>query len=490
MIRTLNQVVIMPKPSQGHPHSSFARIKIFRSSSITLAIIFTLLLLCSIATLLYFMRLASDGSHQDQISASIYIDTEGFHDAFERGGIDLVADLLQYRVKHLAEGRIYALANSEGHVMMGNFGYIPSGVPKEGTIFSLTLDAKEGDHELPTGKAYDILALYIDFPDGHRLLVGRNLPDIEFHEELSEQLGWAMIIVMFALAGAGFFIGERVVYRINVMADTASYIMQTGDLSKRIPILSQWDDLSKLGMILNELLGRVGYLMEEVRATSDNIAHDLRTPLTRMKHHIETLHQKAVDDHIPITEVTDKLLDDMDHVLQTFSALLRIRNLEAGTLRLLQDEISLSALLQDVYELYEPTALEKEQNMTLDIRNETIILGDKHLLFQAFANIIDNAIKYAPNGARIQITLYRHGDDATIIVHNSGTHVEEALQEKIFLRFFRTDNARTSRQGTGLGLSLSKAIIERHGGTVRAYNSDDGFAVSVSVSRNKKKAVA
>jgi signal transduction histidine kinase len=483
--------------SSANPIDDSVRIKAFRSSSITLAIVFTVMLLCSIATLVYFMRLTAENTHHEQIAATIHSDIEAFHDIFQREGVDSLADILQYRLKRAEEGRIYALANARGHVLIGNFAYIPSALPKEGEMFTLVLDQRLGNKEsrrvqaeatgLPSGKKYNILATYVDFSNGYRLLVGRNIPDMHLQEALSERLGWGMIILMICLAGAGFFIGDRVVYRINIIADAATYIMQTGDLSKRIPIPSQWDDLSKLAMILNALFGRVEYLMDEVRSTSDNIAHDLRTPLTRMKHHIETLHRRALVEHLPITDATDKLLDEMDHILQTFSALLRIRNLEAGTLRLMQDEISLSALLHDVHDLYEPIALEKEQIVQLDIHDESIVLGDKHLLFQACANIFDNAIKYAPAHAYIDMRLERRDDQACIIMHNSGTHVDEALQDKIFVRFFRTDSARTSRHGTGLGLSLSKAIIERHGGTIRAYNTAEGFAVCMGLPRYKAK---
>jgi two-component system, sensor kinase len=293
-------------------------------------------------------------------------------------------------------------------------------------------------------------------------------------------LGWTAIGLLTFISAAGFFVGDRVVYRINLIADTAHNIIQTGDLSRRIPVLGHWDDLSKLTSILNMLFDRIEWLMDNVRRVSDHAAHDLRTPLTRLRNQLEMLHDRGENEQLGITEATEKLIVEADHILATFSALLRIGNIESGKWKAEKETVFLSNLITDVVEFYEPLANDRGQHITLQL-SPLSMRGDKHLLFQACANIVDNAIKYAAHGSEIRISLVKEAGDYVICVSNTGSCVTPEHVSKLFERYYRADAARASDGGNGLGLSLVKAVIEMHGGSVNASSDADSFTITCRV---------
>ncbi len=289
-------------------------------------------------------------------------------------------------------------------------------------------------------------------------------------------LGWATITLLVGVAGGGFFIGDRVVFRINLIADTAEQIMRTGDLSSRIPVPGKWDDLSKLATILNQLFERIECLMGTVRQVSDHAAHDLRTPLTRLRNQLEMLHDRGEDEQLGIHVETEKLLQEADKILATFAALLRIGNIESGKWRVESEIIALDTLIADVVELYEPLASEQQQQIHVTLAS-VLFQGDKNLLFQAFANLLDNAIKYAPPHAAIHIALQKLPQHIHFSVMNTGSTVPPEHLDKLFQRYYRTDTARSEKSGNGLGLSLVKAIIALHKGSCTAGNTEQGFEI-------------
>ncbi len=305
---------------------------------------------------------------------------------------------------------------------------------------------------------------------------------INGNHKLVTALGWGVSALLFFLAIGGFYIADRVVYRINIIANTANKVIQTGDLSGRIPYFGSWDDLSKLADILNQLFARIEHLMDEVRQVSDMIAHDLRTPLTRLKNRLEMLHDKSELEGLEIEEDVDNLIAEADHLLATFAALLRIRTIESGKWRSEGEALQLDKLIEDVAEYYEPLVAEKQQNLHINLQ-KTDFFGDRHLLFQAFANMIDNAVKYAPEGGDIYLSLQSDASEIIFTIKNSGSHVQVEHLDRIFQRFYRTDAARTSHQGNGLGLSLVQAIIKLHCGEIIAHSNEQGFCLQTSFTK-------
>ena len=302
-----------------------------------------------------------------------------------------------------------------------------------------------------------------------KILIGLDITQISQDFKFMQILGICSIIFVMIVVFVSFLISVFVVSGTNKIAQTAEDIIRTGDLSRRLEVQSRWDDLSNMAAMLNILLQRIQDLMTGVRRISDNIAHDLRTPLTRMRNHIEALQKKYGHD-----DYTD-LLDEADQLLATFTALLRISRLETEKQRSHFTEVALQQLLIDVAAFYEPLA--EEKNITLQIEtNPANITGDKDLLFQAYANLLDNAIKFTPEGGSIKLAIHTDEGKTKIMIADSGSGVDPKERDKIFDRFYRADKSRATA-GTGLGLSLVKAVIELHEGQILVEDAEPGLRI-------------
>lgn len=277
---------------------------------------------------------------------------------------------------------------------------------------------------------------------------------------------WIKLAMLVAVCIGLFTIGFYVTKRINMICDVAEDIIRSGDLSRRIPVQNKWDDLSTLSHTLNGLLSEIEQLMGHVRQVSDNIAHDLRHPLSRLRNELEATREAAAkEDDAQIDARMQQLIDESERLMQTFSALLRIGNIEGGKRHSGFDTVKLANLLHDIAELYEPLAMDKQQHLFVEVDYDGTLHCDKDLLFQAVVNAVDNAIKYTPEGGEIRLRLWKDGSDTRICIADSGTGVEDAHKEQLFRRFYRVEQSRTT-PGTGLGLSLVQAVVKLHKGTV------------------------
>jgi signal transduction histidine kinase len=290
-----------------------------------------------------------------------------------------------------------------------------------------------------------------------------------------QQLSILIMVFMSLVVLVSFVISIFVVNRINRIAATARDIMDTGDLSRRISIDTKWDDLSNLAQVLNEFLERVETLMDGIREVSNNIAHDLRTPLTHLRNQIEELKAQPVTD----TEL-DALLVESDHILTIFHSLLRITNIEKSRRHQAFETVNLSVLLQDVAELYEPVAEEKNIRLQLNQSDGQKIKGDRHLLFQLFANVLGNAIKFSPTDGEVSIDIDSGKNGVTIIIADHGPGVSAQEKELVFRRFYRGDASR-STEGNGLGLTLVKAIVDLHHGSIFLEDNNPGLRAHITL---------
>ncbi|MFB0912239.1 MAG: HAMP domain-containing sensor histidine kinase, partial [Glaciecola sp.] len=260
-----------------------------------------------------------------------------------------------------------------------------------------------------------------------------------------------------------------VVNRINIISDKADYIVSSGRLTERLPVDSNWDDLSKLTMALNKMLDQFEYSIEGIKSVSDNIAHDLRTPLTRLKTHIEVM-----------PEGDDKfaLLKESDNLLSIFNSLLRIADIETEQKTSEFAQHNLAQILGDVIDLYSPIIEDNKIHLglTVHVKNATIYC-DKDLIFQAFANVLDNAIKFNAQGGSIIVTLdeetVRQQKKIVFRVYDSGLGATIQDFEKLTQRFYREDSSR-SKSGNGLGLALVLAIVNLHQGTIKFIDNPLG----------------
>jgi signal transduction histidine kinase len=264
---------------------------------------------------------------------------------------------------------------------------------------------------------------------------------------------------------------RRINRRIEAINETSREIMN-GDLSRRIPDRGSGDEFDKLSEQLNAMLDRIEELMEGVRHVTDNIAHDLRTPLTRLRTRLEML-QSAAGEDLDGAGVAECIAES-DQLLQTFNALLRIARIESHGPRK-SASVALDQIAGDVVDMYQAVAEEKNVALEADVVPVTVA-GDRDLLFQALVNLVDNGIKYTPPGGSVTLAVAVDGDDCCVEVRDTGPGIADAHKEKVTRRFYRIDGAR-GEKGNGLGLSLVAAVAQRHDALLEFADANPGLVV-------------
>jgi len=295
-----------------------------------------------------------------------------------------------------------------------------------------------------------------------------------------DALTWGLAITAALALGVGLLMSSRITRRIEAINQTSREIME-GDLSRRVPTTGSGDDFDHLAENLNRMLERIEELMAVVHQVSDNIAHDLRTPLTRLRTRLE-LARGSHPEQAPgeVGQEIDRAIEDAEELLVTFSALLRIARLESGSSRGAFADLDLAGLVQDIVELYEPVATEQGQMLNREGQGSVPVLirGDRDLLFQALTNLVDNAIKHTPKGSEIRLSTARCEGGAKVSVTDTGPGIPADLREKVFQRFYRTDASR-STPGSGLGLSLVRAVTDLHDARIELADNAPGLRVTI-----------
>jgi len=286
------------------------------------------------------------------------------------------------------------------------------------------------------------------------------------------------IVALLIMGVIGYLISVFVVTRINRIADTAQEIITTGDLTKRIEIDSRWDDLSFLGDVLNEMLEKIETLMEGVQHITDTVAHDLRTPLARLRNRLERASLNS-DSSIKHNEEKASLVKDVDGLLKTFNSLLSLSSLESGRQGFKFEEFDLEKVVHDAVDLYIPLAEEKNQIVEIDSK-AIYYKGDRDLFFQVVANLLDNAIKFTHVEGTIKITLNETSNVKTIVIQDNGSGIPHSSVEKAFDRFYR-DQEHQHIEGSGLGLSLVNAVLKLHKASISLQDNQPGLRVIITL---------
>jgi signal transduction histidine kinase len=369
---------------------------------------------------------------------------------------------LKSRLSAPPEGRLYMLSGPDGDYQGGNLQVLPRNKASlaDGKLLLLTM---------PDGRRY--VAQSHVFNDGRRLLAGVEVTRVVHDYNIMLGLSLLSIILMLTVIGVSFFISTFVVSRTNRIAATAKQIMDTGNLSQRLEVDSKWDDLSYVSTVLNAFLERTERLVEGVTRVSDNIAHDLRTPLTRLRNRLEKLQSAG-------NPAADDLLTEADQLLSTFNSLLRISRIENAQQKAHFAPVALNEVISDVAELYEPTGEAKGIRTVLSLEQEAVVTGDRDLLFQVFANLLDNAIKFSPADSVVTVTLRNEGGIVTACIQDQGPGIPDIEKEQVFSRFFRGDASRHT-PGSGLGLSLVMAAARLHGARITLEDATPGLNVRI-----------
>jgi signal transduction histidine kinase len=315
-------------------------------------------------------------------------------------------------------------------------------------------------------------------PEGY-LFVGSSTLQLHEMEEMllrSFLLGAAVAMVL-ALAG-GAIVSAGLLRRVESVSQTSRDIVK-GDLQRRVLVRDGGDEFDHLAVSLNAMLDRIQTLMEELRQVTTDIAHDLRTPLTRLRQRLELAQRPNVDSGT-LRTVLDATRHDIDGILEIFSALLRIAQIESGARKAGFKEVNVSDLLRTVLEVYRPALEEKGQLLRETIEDGLTIQGDRELLMQLFANLLENATRHSPSGAHVACVAQRRSDTVQVSVADNGPGIPEALRGKVLQRFFRLETSRTTL-GSGLGLSLAAAVATLHDAKLELSDSSPGLRVTVSL---------
>ena len=442
------------------------------SSTFRLALIYMLLFGSSVLVLLGFIYWSTVSYLSSQTDETIKIEILDLTDRYTHAGLNGLTELLTERLSRRPAGAsIYLLTDNNLAPLIGNLNSWPVNAQMQDGW--LEFDLKE-TNDTETHRAR---ARLFRLSGGLLLLVGRDIHDFELtRHRISVSLLWALGMMLILGSLGSIMMGRSTLRRIEAINQTSHDIM-SGDLSRRIPSRGTGDDFDKLADNLNNMLDQIEVLMESVRRVSDNIAHDLRTPLARLRNQLEEL-RLDTDASDRRSAGLEKALDEADALLKTFNALLRIARIESQEDNSDFTPVDIPALINDVMELYEPLAEDKQIHFQTTIRTQLIFHGDRDLLFQALANLLDNAIKYTPDGGHIQLSLDLEGDEVCLRLCDSGPGIPEAQRELVFQRFYRLEQSRTT-PGDGLGMSLVQAVMQRHHLALELQDNQPGLCVNI-----------
>ncbi|KGF68225.1 histidine kinase [Hoeflea sp. BAL378] len=437
--------------------------------------------LCAVA-LVFYVTAISEGMQRDRTQGAIANELRVVAGAYRRAGVAGLVRVIERRSRQPG-ANLYAIAMPTGDLIAGNIASLQPGVlDEEGWTLVPFRYQRIGDVETEDHRA---LAQVVFLPNGMRLMVGRDIGEREQVRGLVRQALVIALAIMFAGALAiWFFVGRRALKRIDHMSEASKKIL-AGDLAQRLPVNGSGDEFDRLSLSLNAMLGRIERLNEGLRQVSDNIAHDLKTPLTRLRNRAEAAlaDDGGAEAH---REALEQMIADSDQLIRTFNALLMISRVEAGSSTAQMSDVDLSGLASDAAELYEPLAEEQGIRLTARIAPGVTIRGNRELLAQALSNLIDNAVKYADGGEApaIEVTLDRTKGEVRLSVTDNGPGVPADRREDVVKRFVRLDESR-SKPGTGLGLSLVQAVAALHGGRLELADaspeakSSPGLAVTM-----------
>lgn len=451
------------------PHS------FFRRKSFRLLAWYSAVFGSSVAILLLVVYWITITALDQQLTESIERETQVLVELYRGRGLDSVVRSVQLRMADLRPPRrYYLLQSAAGDRLAGN---LPPMVPAEGEKVLavprlLTDPASKSDNP---ADAYPIVAQGRKLDNGEYLLVGESrYRAMKAREAILLAFGWGIAIMVLLAAVGGVVLGVGFMRRIEEINLTTRSIMN-GDLSKRVPVSGGDDEMDQLAINLNAMLDRIQTLMESLKRVSDDIAHDLRTPLSRLRHRLEATRVKAGSDREPVIEQS---IAELDSILETFSALLRISQIETGARRAAFSEASLGDIVSNVAEVYAPVAEDRNQRLVAVIDRIPSIHGDRELLTQMLANLIENPIRHCPPGVGITVELKQEAGVPIVCVADNGPGIPESEREKVFRRFYRLEASRTT-PGSGLGLALVKAVAELHDATVELSDNHPGVRVTV-----------
>ncbi|WP_253276835.1 HAMP domain-containing sensor histidine kinase [Ruegeria sp. 6PALISEP08] len=423
------------------------------------------------ASVLVLVYVTANRSIESETRSVVSAELTGLADEYERRGLLGLITAIERRLPSASErDALYLLTDRLGVKLVGNLKSWPVNVAAGSGWVDLELRRADNDQLVP------VSAASIRLPGGERLLVGRDAATRQqFDRVLFRSVALALGIAFVLSVITGWLFTRLVFARLSDIASTAENIV-SGDLSKRMPLRGTGDEFDQVSGTLNNMLDRIEELISNLRTTSNSIAHDLRSPLSRLRQRVEALSEPGKNDldrEVDIARATAEI----DHVLRVLAQLTEISRAEAGLGREQFETINLQQLVGDVVELYDPVAA--DQGITLDVTGSAPpIEGHRPLLSQALSNLLENAMRYAPAKSTITVSLDTANGFACLHVRDQGPGVPPEELDRLQLPFVTLDPARTERNA-GLGLALVAAISRMHGGKFAARNCNPGLETTI-----------
>lgn len=457
--------------------------RIFRTTGFRLAALYAGLFGLSVLVLFGLIYWITSDALRQQLAARIEGEVAALVEDHETGGILHVTGAIEQRLASgLHPANFYLLQNPEGQKITGNLprlsprnGWQELPGPREPGQDSGDDPEDDGEHHL--------LALGVALPDGSFLLIGEDAYRIvEVEEAIIRAFGWAFGVTILLGAVGGGALSLGFLRRVDAINRTMRTIID-GRFSDRVPTRGANDELDRLALNLNEMLDRVQALMESLRQVSSDIAHDLRTPLSHLRQRLESarLEARCIQDY---EVAVDEAIADTDTILKIFAALLRIAQIESGTRKGAFSNVNLTGVFQSIVDTYGAVAEERDQTLAAKIEPGLHVRGDRELLTQMLANLVENAIRHTPAGTHVQLALENRPSGPIGIVADNGPGIPAQAREKVFERFFRLERSR-STAGSGLGLSLVAAVADIHGIAVTLADNDPGLKVLLDFAPRK-----
>ena len=446
-------------------------LKLLRTTAFRLSLIYALTFSLLAATAMGFVYLTTKKELMNQTDARLQLEANILINQYRAKDIDALFESLQQK-QHDSRTSffIYVLVHRDQKDI--TTGFVPEYTTPDGKQAFATLPM---GLLLKTDEDHDddpVRVLLTQLPNGYQLLVARDLNDQQ--KVLRKIFNTVILTILVTLTLAlivGMVFGQQVVRRIEKVRKTAGEIID-GDLSRRMPVNRRNNEFDQLSRTINSMLQRLEQLMHGMRNVTDNLAHDLRKPLNRIRNRLEVILLEPRDDDT-YRETIARTVEDTEELIATFNALLSIARAESGERRQDWDEVDLTELLEQLAELYEAAAEEENLSFTADIARDLKLHGNRQLLAQAVTNLLDNAMKFTPSGGRVTLTATRNNGNIIVAVEDTGPGIAEQDREKIFERFVRLDSAR-SAPGSGLGLSLVKAVASLHQAEVKVSGRNPG----------------
>ncbi|HXV30168.1 MAG TPA: ATP-binding protein [Sinorhizobium sp.] len=444
---------------------------LFRTTAVRLSALYLVLFSLCAAFLVFYVTGMSERLLEQQTREAIAAEATQIEDVFDRAGISGLLRSLERRARQPG-ANLYVIAGPNGEILAGNVESLEPGLlddegwKAEPFRYRRFTDESRADSHVALAQV-----LFLD--NGLRILVGRDLQEPEKFRALVRQA----LVVALGIMGLGalviwFGIGRNALKRIDRMSEASTKIM-AGDLSQRLPMSGSGDEFDRLSESLNAMLGRIEKLNEGLKQVSDNIAHDLKTPLTRLRNKAEAA--LASKENGNQSGALEEIIAESDQLIRTFNALLMISRVEAGSAAAEMNDVDLCGIVADCVELYEPVAEESALRLEANIQPGVVISGNRELIGQALGNLIDNAIKYAEGAENplIRVEMKRSDRKVLLTVADHGPGVPEGMRGEVVERFVRLDESR-SKPGTGLGLALVEAVMEMHHGSLDLTATEPG----------------